>query len=527
MLRFLVLAFALALLIIGGFLTAAVSPWWLWLSLPAMFVVGVGVWDLLQTKHSVLRNYPVMGHFRFWFESVRPEFQQYFIESDTDGRPFDRVARSLVYERAKGANQEKAFGTELDVYEIGQEFLVHSMAPRIMPSTPHRVVVGGPQCRQPYSMALLNVSAMSFGSLSANAVLALNKGAKLGGFAHDTGEGGLSRYHLEPGGDLVWEIGSAYFGCRTASGAFDVEQFAEKASSDQVKCISIKLSQGAKPGIGGVMPAAKMTLEIARARGVPVGVKCVSPAAHSAFEGPTGLMEFVALLRERSGGKPTGFKLCVGNPVEFLSVCKAILATEILPDFIIVDGSEGGTGAAPVEFEDHMGMPLTNGLIFVHNALIGIGVRDRVRIGASGKIASGADIVKRLIQGADYTNAARAMMMALGCIQAQRCHTNTCPVGVTTQDPIRTRALVISDKARRVARFQEETVASAAQLIAAMGLAGPEELRPNLLMRRTGDHTVRRYDEIHHPLTAGQLLSDPPGWWANHWGRARADRYGH
>lgn len=526
MIRFLLPALAIVFAAGVTAIAVAVSWWWLLLAVPLILTALVGIYDLLQIRHSVLRNYPLLGHLRFALEALRPEMQQYFVERNTDGRPFDRDARSLVYERAKGENQEKAFGTELDVYAVGQQFLSHSMAPVSPPDEPHRVPVGGPQCTRPYDMALLNVSAMSFGALSAQAVLALNTGAKMGGFAQDTGEGGLTEYHLRPGGDLVWEIGSGYFGCRTSDGHFDEELFAAKASHPNVKCVSIKLSQGAKPGTGGVMPAAKMTREIAEARGVPVGVKCVSPPAHSAFTSPAGLLEFLARLRERCGGKPTGFKLCVGRPPDFLSVCKAMIATGILPDFIIVDGSEGGTGAAPLEFEDHMGMPLTDGLTFVNNALVGCDLRTHIKIGASGKVSSGADIVTRLIQGADYTNAARAMMMAVGCIQAQRCHTNTCPVGVTTQDPKRTRALVVSDKARRVYHFQAETVRSANQLIAAMGLTEPAQLRPWLLVRRTDDQTLKRFDEVHHHLEPGQLLTDPPRWWKGFWQQASADRFG-
>lgn len=500
---------------------ATSSWWWMLLAVPATLLVLVGLFDVTQTSHSILRNYPILGHFRFALESLRPELQQYFVERDTDGTPYDRSARSLIYERAKGVNEEQPFGTERDLYAPGAEWLIHSMSPVSPPDEQHRVRIGGPQCSQPYDMALLNVSAMSFGALSANAILALNEGARRGGFAHDTGEGGLSKYHLQSGGDLVWEIGSGYFGCRTNDGHFDVEQFAEKAAEPAVKCISIKLSQGAKPGIGGVMPAAKMTDEIAEARGVPAQEKCVSPPGHSAFSGPTGLLEFVALLRERSDGKPIGFKLCVGHRAEFLSVCKAMLDTGIMPDFIIVDGSEGGTGAAPLEFEDHMGTPLTEGLNIVRDALVGCDLKQYIKIGASGKISSGADIVKRLIQGADYTNAARAMMMAVGCIQAQRCHTNTCPVGVTTQDPKRMRALVVEDKAERVRRFQHETVASANKLIAAMGLDGPEQLHAGHLMMRTDPYTVQSFDKLHPSLRPGELLVDSSGAWEVAWKVAR------
>ncbi len=525
MIRFSALAAVLVGAVVTVALAVAASSWWFVLALPLTIAAVVGVHDITQQRHSILRNYPVIGHFRYALESLRPELQQYFVERDTDGTPFDRAARSLIYERAKGVNEEQPFGTELDVYSVGQEFLVHSIAPAPEPDEVPRVTVGNAQCSQPYEMALLNVSAMSFGALSANAIKALNTGARAGGFAHDTGEGGLSKYHLEPGGDLVWEIGSGYFGCRTDDGHFDVEQFADKAAEPAVKCVSIKLSQGAKPGIGGVMPAAKMTEEIAEARGVPAHEKCVSPPSHSAFSGPTGLLEFVAELRERSGGKPAGFKLCVGSRREVLALCKAMLDTGIRPDFIIVDGSEGGTGAAPLEFEDHVGRPLTDGLTIVRDALIGCDLKDDIKIGASAKVASGSDIVKRLIHGADYTNAARAMMMAVGCIQAQRCHTNTCPVGVTTQDPKRMRALDVGDKSERVRRFQHETVHSAIRLIAAMGLDSPDQLTGDHLHVRIDSQTVRSWTELHPPLGRGELLADPPESWAHDWNTARSDAF--
>ena len=393
---------------------------WLLIAVPAVLLAGLGTWDLLQTRHAILRSFPVLGHARFLLETIRPEIQQYFIESNTDGTPFDRETRDMVYERAKGTKGDEPFGTERNVNAPGYEFLRHSMRARFATDVAPRVRVGGPDCTQPYDIALLNVSAMSFGALSSNAILALNGGAAHGGFAHDTGEGGISPYHLRPGGDLIWEIGSGYFGCRTETGGFDPAKFAEKARLPTVKAISIKLSQGAKPGLGGVLPGPKVSAEIAATRGVPQGRTVVSPPAHTAFSTPVEMMEFIATLRRLAGGKPVGFKLCVGARTEFLSVCKAMLATGITPDFIIVDGSEGGTGAAPQEFEDHVGMPLTEGLMLVHNALTGAGLRDRIKIGASGKVASGMDIVSRIIQGADFTLSARAMMFAIGCIQAQK-----------------------------------------------------------------------------------------------------------
>ncbi|MGW4271678.1 FMN-binding glutamate synthase family protein [Streptomyces seoulensis] len=525
MTRIAIVVLTVTLGVLAAVAAVLASPWWCLGAVPLLALGLLGAWDLLQRRHSVLRNYPVLGHARFLLERIRPELQQYFIERNFDGRPFDRDVRTIVYERAKGTDAEQPYGTERDVYLAGYEYLVPSMAPRQAPGTPPRVRIGGPDCRHPYDMALLNVSAMSFGSLSANAILALNGGAAAGGFAHDTGEGGLSEYHLRPGGDLVWEIGTGYFGCRTRDGDFDPAEFADKAAHDHVKCVSLKLSQGAKPGIGGVLPGTKVNAEIAKVRDVPQGQTVISPPYHKLFSTPRELVHAVARLRELSGGKPTGFKLCVGSRQQFLAVCKAMLEEGATPDFIIVDGGEGGTGAAPMEFADHVGAPLTEGLLTVHNALVGAGLRDRVRIGASGKIATGTDLVKRLVQGADYGNAARAMMFAVGCIQAQRCHTNTCPSGVATQDPRRARALDVRDKTPRVRRFQEATVASALEIMASMGVTDPAELRPHMLRRRVDPHTERSYEELYEWLEPGQLLAEPPAAWAADWKTADPDRF--
>ncbi|SEG95752.1 Glutamate synthase domain-containing protein 2 [Actinacidiphila yanglinensis] len=523
--RSLVVAVTLLAAVAAALAAVVADPWW-WAAVVPLAALGLlGLYDLLQRRHSVLRNYPVLGHARFLLEKIRPELQQYFIERNFDGRPFDRDTRSIVYERAKGTDAEEPYGTERDVYATGHEFLVPSMAPRPVPDEPPRVRIGGPDCAKPYDMALLNVSAMSFGSLSAQAVMALNKGAAAGGFAHDTGEGGLSEYHLRHGGDLVWEIGTGYFGCRDKDGGFDPVEFADKAGLDNVKCVSLKLSQGAKPGIGGVLPGAKVNAEIARVRDVPQGRTVVSPPYHRVFGTPRELVRFVARMRELSGGKPAGFKLCVGSRGQFLAVCKAMVEEGTAPDFIIVDGAEGGTGAAPLEFADHVGTPLTEGLITVHNALVGAGLRDRVRIGASGKIATGSDLVKRLLQGADYGNAARAMMFAVGCIQAQRCHTNTCPVGVTTQDPRRARALDVGDKSARVRRLQSATVDSALQIMASMGVTDASQLHPRMLRRRIDPYTVRSYEELYDWLSPGQLLAEPPASWAADWAAADPDHF--
>lgn len=506
-------------------MVAVVSPWWLFALVPLVALAVIGWADVAQRRHSILRNYPIVGHLRFLFEAIRPEIQQYFVEHNTEGRPYDRDVRSLVYQRSKGDEDESPFGTERDVYRDGYESFVHSMAPVPQPDTAPRTTIGGPGCALPYDMALLNVSAMSFGALSANAIMALNGGAARGGFAHDTGEGGISEYHLRPGGDLVWEVGTGYFGCRTPDGGFDADRFAEKAAHDSVKCVSLKLSQGAKPGIGGVLPGEKVDAEIARVREVPIGETVVSPPYHRVFSTPRELVRFVARMRELSGGKPAGFKLCVGSRQQFLAVCKAMLDEDVTPDFIIVDGSEGGTGAAPLEFSDHIGMPLTDGLMLVHNALVGTGLRDRIKIGAGGKVATGADIVKRLIQGADYTNAARAMMFSVGCIQSRRCHTNTCPTGVATQDQRLSRALDVSVKTERVYHFQRTTVRSAQKIMASMGVDDPADLRPHMLRRRVDPVTVRTYAELYEWLEPGRLLDSPPEGWAGDWKAADPDRF--
>ncbi|WP_445170307.1 FMN-binding glutamate synthase family protein [Mycolicibacterium sp. Dal123E01] len=509
----------------SGVLGVVIDDAWWTLALVLAALAALGTWDLLQTKHSILRAYPILGHARFMAELIRPEIQQYFVESNTAGAPFDRETRNMVYSRAKGTKGDEPFGTERDVNAVGYEFLRHSLRARIATELAPTVRLGGPACTQPYDIALLNVSAMSFGALSGAAIEALNGGAARGGFAHDTGEGVISPYHLKHGGDLIWEIGSGYFGCRDADGRFDPELFREKAALPSVKAISIKLSQGAKPGLGGVLPGAKVTAEIAATRGVPIGQTVVSPPAHTAFSTPLELVQFIATLRELSGGKPIGFKLCIGARTEFLSICKAMVETDITPDFIIVDGSEGGTGAAPQEFEDHVGMPLTHGLMLVNNCLVGTELRNRIKIGASGKIAGGFDIVRRIIQGADFTLSARAMMFAVGCIQAMKCNTNECPTGVATQDPGLSRALVVPDKIDRVANFQKYTVASAAQMVASMGLDSFDELGPSMLNRRIDFTANLTYAQIYEWLLPGELLNDPPATWLSDWIESSAKEF--
>ena len=467
----------------------------------------LGFHDLWQTRHAILRNYPISGHLRFMLENVRPELRQYFFEGDKDGMPFPRDKRSIVYQRAKRALDKRPFGTQFDVYENRYEWLHHSVAPKSPSKQPFRISIGGPDCKQPYSASVFNISAMSYGSLSANAIRALNRGAKIGGFAHDTGEGSISPYHREFGGDIIWEIGSGYFGCRNADGNFSEKNFTETAKLEQVKMIEIKLSQGAKPGHGGVLPAAKVTEEIARIRGVEMGKDCISPACHSAFSTPLELMGFIRKLRELSGGKPIGFKLCIGHHWEFMAMIKAMLESGTSPDFIVVDGKEGGTGAAPLEFMDHIGTPLRDGLNFVHSSLVGANLRDRIKIGVSGKITSAFDMARVMAMGADWCNAARGFMFAVGCIQAQHCHTDKCPTGVATQDPLRQRAIVVPDKAERVASFHRETLKALAEIIAAAGLNHPHDLRPNHFMQRAAPDRSISFEELYHCMEPGGLLA--------------------
>ncbi len=500
-------------------------------ALYAFVVVGpafvLGAVDCLQKKQTLRRNFPLLAHGRYLMELLRPELNQYFIESNKDGVPFDRERRSIVYQRAKGQLDTLPFGTQSNVYAQEYEWINHSLLPKSAALEPPRVQFGGPHCTQPYSASLLNVSAMSYGSLSPNAVLALNTGAHAGRFAHNTGEGGLSPYHLRPGGDLIWQLGTAYFSTRFPDGRFNPEIFARKATLPNVKMIEIKLSQGAKPGHGGILPASKITPEIVAIRGVDPNQDCVSPPAHTAFSNPLELIAFIQTLRRLSGGKPVGIKLCVGKRREFLAMVKAMVETGDGPDFVTVDGAEGGTGAAPLEFANSVGTPLKEGLVFVHNALRGAGVRDRVRIIAAGKITTGFNMATTLALGADTCNSARAMMFALGCIQALKCNSNRCPTGVATQDPQLTYGLVVEDKAQRVENFQRHTVRSLLDVVAAAGLEHVHDLRPWHIMRRTSPTEVRNYADVYPVLERGALL-DPqrtPSSFARAWKEARSDSF--
>jgi len=532
-LRFVTLM-ACAVLAVVGLVQAALShaPWWpLWLTALALGGLLLGLRDVRQPRHAILRNYPVIGHLRFLLEFIRPEMRQYFIESDNEAAPFSRQQRSLVYQRAKGQPDKRPFGTQLDVHKEGYEWINHSLLPTTLDSHDFRITIGA-GCAQPYSASVFNISAMSFGALSANAILALNGGARRGRFMHDTGEGSISTHHQVHGGDLVWEVASGYFGCRNDDGSFSAEKFTAQATLPQVKLIEVKLSQGAKPGHGGVLPGPKVTPEIAAARGVPVGVDCVSPAAHSAFSTPLELLQFVARLRELSGGKPTGFKFCVGHPWEWCAIATAMLESGITPDFIVVDGGEGGTGAAPLEFTDHVGTPLQEGLMLVHNTLVGLNLRHRVKLGAAGRIISGFDMARAMALGADWCNSARGFMFALGCLQAQTCHSGECPTGVATQDPHRQRALVVTDKIERVYHFHQNTLHALKELVQAAGLQHPNEITAKHIVRRVGGDQVKLLANELPFLAPGVLLAAARGevaWphpvYATYWAMAQAGSF--
>ena len=477
-----------------------------WVLLGPVFLLGAH--DYTQKKRTILRNFPVLGRVRFIFEKIRPEIYQYFIESDQNGVPFSREHRSLVYARSKNQLSTIPFGTKIDIYEEGYEFVNHSISPQHISTSELTVQIGESTCRQPYKASLLNISAMSFGSLSPNAVIALNEGAKVGGFAHNTGEGSISQYHKR-GGDLIWQIGTGYFGCRTEDGKFNPDLFKKKASLDSVKMIEIKLSQGAKPGHGGILPKEKITPEIAEIRGVSGKEDVNSPPAHSAFSTPEELMKFTASLRKLSGGKPVGIKLCIGKRREFLSLCKAMISTGEHPDFIAVDGGEGGTGAAPLEFCNHIGSPLKESLIFVNNTLTGFGIRSKIKVIASGKITTGFEVLSYLAIGADLCYSARAFMLSLGCIQALKCNSNECPVGVATQNPELVGGLVPEAKSIRVATYHNKTLASIAEILGTMGLKHPSDLRPWHIMRRIDRQTIKHYGELYEFIPKDSLLQKP------------------
>ncbi len=505
----------IAFSIISLLAVGAIALLWqpvLWVLVLLVPFILLGLYDMVQTKHAIVSNFPVFGRGRYFMEFLRPKIYQYFVESDINGRPFSRIQRSVVYQRAKKELDTSPFGTQLNVYEDGYEWVNHSINALDASTLEHdpRVQIGGPGCTRPYNASLLNVSAMSYGALSKNAIMALNGGAKIGGFAHNTGEGAISPYHQEMGGDLIWQLGTGYFGCRNKQGKFDPSQFKERACLDQVKMIEIKLSQGAKPGHGGILPAGKNTPEIAAIRGVEPYTTVASPPAHTAFSSPTEMMEFIGQLRELSGGKPVGFKLCLGSKSEFLGLCKAMQATGITPDFIVVDGGEGGTGAAPIEFANSVGMPLIDGLVFAYDALTGFDLKKQIKLGASGKIVTGFQIFRALALGADFCYSARGMMMALGCIQALECNKNNCPTGVATQDPQLVKGLHVGDKKQRVANFHLETIKAFVELLGATGLPHHSGLdRNQLYSREAYNHQIFRYDQIFPYIPTGSLLKAP------------------
>ncbi len=520
--------FIISMLILFG-LIAILGVWqrgFLWLLLPVLVMTMTGICDMLQTRHTILRNFPLLGHFRFLLESIRPEIYQYFIEAEDEEHPFSREKRSVVYQRSKKSMDTLPFGTKRDVYRVGYEWINQSIQPS-EPNPEHGwIMVGGPDCSQPYRASIFNISAMSFGALSSNAILALSKGAKQGGFYHNTGEGGISPYHLEGGGDLVWQVGTGYFGCRDSKGQFCSKTFQKRAVQPAVKMIEIKISQGAKPGHGGILPAAKVTPEIAAIRDVPLGQDVLSPPGHSAFSTPIELLEFVSELRRLCGGKPVGFKLCLGDMREFLSICKAMLKTGISPDFITVDGGEGGTGAAPLELTNSVGVPLYEGLSFVHSALTGVGLRDQIRIITAGKITTGFHLLVRLALGADACCAARSMMFSLGCVQALKCNNNECPTGIATQAPRLTQGLVVADKAPRVANFQQATVKAALELMGLSGVGCDRERLRWHIYRRTGVSRIQPLGEIYPCLKPSALLQEPvPEFYKKVWKRASAENF--
>ena len=480
--------------------------WTLALTFPFILL---GVYEVIQVKRTLMRNYPLAGRLRYVMEVLRPKIYQYFVESDTDGTPVNRIFRSVVYQRAKEQLSTTPFGTQLDVYAPGYEWISHSMNPLTHDQVPPeslRVEVGGPQCAKPYSLSILNISAMSYGSLSSHAIEALNGGAKRGNFAHNTGEGSISDFHKKHGGDLIWQIGTGYFGCRKPEGGFSESEFAKNSNQACVKMIEIKLSQGAKPGHGGILPAKKNTPLIAKARGVKPWTTVDSPPGHSAFSDSKGLLEFVAKLRELSGGKPVGFKLCVGRPSEFEDVCKAMIDTGIKPDFITVDGGEGGTGAAPPEFSNSIGMALKDGLITVVDLLSAYDLRKDIKILCSGKVMTGFDIIRNISLGADACYSARAMMFALGCIQALECNSNHCPTGIATQNPELYKGLDIEDKTNRVANYHKHTVEAVAEILAAAGIDSTTKLNRSHIWRRISETEIKCYDSIHPDRKIGSSL---------------------
>lgn len=509
-------------LLVGYFLSP--SLYWFFILFGPLLLIGF--YDFFQTKKAILRNFPIIGHFRYLFEMIRPEIQQYFIESDVDGRPFSRELRSIVYQRAKQTIDSLPFGSKRNHYANQHEWLNHSMAPVLIEDMDPRVEIGNKDCRRPYLASILNISAMSYGSLSSHAIMALNRGAKTGNFAHNTGEGGISPYHLRYAGDLIWQIGTGYFGCRENDGSFSPEMFKESSRHENVKMIEIKLSQGAKPGHGGILPGHKVTQEIAKIRSVEVGKTVYSPPGHSKFTNPLGLVQFIAELRELSGGKPVGFKLCLGKKSEFLGVCKAMIEQDVYPDFITVDGSEGGTGAAPLEFSNSIGNPLHDGLNFIYNSLVALGIKKHIKLIASGRVITGFDMLRKFALGADLCYSARGMMFSIGCIQALRCNTNDCPTGVATQDKALESGLVVKEKYLRVANYHRATICSMLEMLGSAGLRNPTDIMPYHVQKRVNNRETYHYGEIYPVLKEGAYEEETaPEVWQRSWWKASSERF--
>ena len=515
--------------VVGSLLILGVYQFWppvIYLLFILIPYILIGLHDIFSVKHTILRNYPVVGHLRYMLEFIRPEIQQYFVEPDRNGTPFSREIRSLIYQKAKGVRETIAFGTKNDITQIGYQFSYHSLSPKHITQEQTQILIGGPDCKKPYESSRLNISGMSFGALSPNAIRALNKGASIGNFYHNTGEGGISSYHLEGGGDLVWQIGTSYFGCRKKDGNFDHEAFEKNAKKEVVKMIEIKLSQGAKPAHGGILPEVKVTGEIAKIRMLEMGKDAISPPMHPEFSTPIGLLEFVTKLRDLSDGKPIGFKLCLGHRTEFMSICKAMIKTGIKPDFITVDGAEGGTGAAPVAFTNRLGTPINEAITFVNNCLVGANLRKDIKLIASGKIATGYDMITKIALGADTCNAARPMMFALGCIQSLHCNTDACPTGIATQKKTRWSSLNVRDKSVRVANFHKRTLHSFIELLGALGKDDPDQLDPSHIRRYTDISTSKSYNTIYPQLEPGELLKkNSTSLYADLWKNAKAEEF--
>ncbi|MFA5574079.1 MAG: FMN-binding glutamate synthase family protein [Brumimicrobium sp.] len=491
----------------------SINPFYLSKNWYVIFIVlGIltilGYADMIQKKHAIKRVFPLVGRFRYIFEDLRPKMYQYFIESDINGRPLRRIDRSVVYQRAKNALETVPFGTQLDVYKEGYEWMCHSVSPKAFDSLEQdpRVMVGNKDCKHPYSCSILNISAMSFGALSARAVEAFNGGAKIGNFAHNTGEGGISPYHLKFGGDLIWQIGTGYFGCRDEDGNFDRKLYEEKARIPNVKMIELKISQGAKPGHGGILPASKNSEETARIRHVKPHTQIASPPYHTAFHTPLEMVKFIQELRELSGGKPVGIKLCIGHKAEFISMARAMMELDIYPDFISIDGGEGGTGAAPSEFTNYLGAPMLDGLAFVHNVLNGLDIRKHIKLFCSGKILDAFHIARALALGADVCYSARGMMLSIGCIQSLLCNTNRCPTGITTQDPKLTKGLDVEDKKVRCANYHTNTIRAFVELLGASGLDDMKNITRSHIYKRIDLNHMITYEELFPSVRVGSML---------------------